>query len=123
MGKTINISDELASDALVVAEQKQRSVADQIEHWAQLGKIIEPYLSESKAADLARQESRRSIAEIITSVDTLEGKRRTKEYLESQPYPHFEAAVDQPGYLVRIEADGTRTVGRFENRVFVAKTN
>jgi hypothetical protein len=38
--------------------------------------------------------------------------------LESTPYPHFEAAPGRPGLLVRIEADGSRTIGRFVNREF-----
>jgi hypothetical protein len=40
------------------------------------------------------------------------------EHLKSRPYPHYEAAAEAPGLLVRIEADGKRTVGRFVNRQF-----
>jgi hypothetical protein len=48
------------------------------------------------------------------------GRQRVKEYLKTLPFPHFEAAPGHPGLLVRIEADGTRTVGRFVNRIFKA---
>jgi hypothetical protein len=34
------------------------------------------------------------------------------------PYPHYEPAPDSPGLLVRIEANGKRTTGRFVNRKF-----
>ena len=34
-------------------------------------------------------------------------------FLNSQPFPHYEPHPDRPGLLIRIDADGTRTVGRF----------
>ena len=58
------------------------------------------------------------IARCLESVDTDQGRRRVAEHLQSQPFPHYEPAPDAPGMLVRIEADGTRTVGRFVNRQF-----
>ena len=58
------------------------------------------------------------LSECLESVDSPEGRRRVAEHLESRPFPHYEPAPDAPGMLVRIEADGTRTVGRFVNRQF-----
>ena len=49
-----------------------------------------------------------------------EGRRRVAEFLRTQPYPHYEPAPDAPGLLVRIEAGGKRTRGRFVNRQFQA---
>ena len=123
MGKTINISDQLASDANLVVNQTHRTISDQIEHWAQLGKTVEPFLSAGNSANSAEQTTQPSLAEIIASIDTPEGKRRTRDYLAAQPFPHFEAAIGAPGYLIRIEADGTKTVGRFVDQTFVAKSN
>jgi hypothetical protein len=40
------------------------------------------------------------------------------DYLRTRPFPHFEAVPDGPGLLCRIDADGTRTIGRFVNREF-----
>jgi hypothetical protein len=42
-----------------------------------------------------------------------------KAHLASQPFPHFEAHPGNPGLLVRIEEDGTRTVGNFVERQFI----
>jgi hypothetical protein len=61
----------------------------------------------------------RSLTEILESVDSPEGRRRLKEYLESQPWPHYEPHPDKRGVLIQIEKDGTRTVGRFVEREFV----
>jgi ParD-like antitoxin of type II bacterial toxin-antitoxin system len=123
MHNTINISDQLLSDAILVVSQTHRSLSDQIEHWAQLGKTIEPFFTANQAANSVEQAKHPSLVDIIASIDTPEGKRRTREYLASQPFPHFEAAFEPPGYLVRIDADGTRTVGRFVDQTFVAKSD
>jgi hypothetical protein len=52
-------------------------------------------------------------------VDTPRGRGMLKTYLDSEPYPHFEAHPKRSGLLVRIEENGKRTVGRFVNRSFV----
>jgi hypothetical protein len=60
-----------------------------------------------------------ALAEIIEAVDTDLGRERVSTYLQTRPFPHFEACPTEPGMLVKIEQDGTRTRGRFINRVFV----
>jgi hypothetical protein len=59
------------------------------------------------------------LSDAIAMVDTPEGHARLKAYLASQPFPHFEAYPGNPRLLVRIEEDGTRTVGNFVERQFV----
>lgn len=39
--------------------------------------------------------------------------------LDAKPFPHFEPAAKR-GLLVKVDQDGTRTVGRFVNREFRA---
>ena len=71
---------------------------------------------------MARRVKRRgdaqSLSESVGSVDTDEGRERTAAVLASRPFPHFEAAPGQPCLLVKLDEDGTRTVGRFVNRIF-----
>lgn len=50
-------------------------------------------------------------------VDTPEGRARVAAVLAAQPFPHYEAGPG-PGLLVKIDADGTRTIGRFVDRAF-----
>jgi hypothetical protein len=42
------------------------------------------------------------------------------DYLKSTPFPHYVPHPKQSGALIRTEADGTRTVGRFVDRKFTA---
>ncbi|HOW68576.1 MAG TPA: hypothetical protein PK256_25130, partial [Verrucomicrobiota bacterium] len=96
----------------------ERSIAGQVEFWAKLGRAIEPLLQGDRALILCHKASARPLSACLDSVDSPEGLRRVSEFLQTQPYPHYEAVADSPGLLVRIEAGGKRTLGRFVNRQF-----
>jgi hypothetical protein len=120
MSQPVKLSDEMVLDARLTAELTERSIAGQIEFWAQLGRAIEPLLEGSRALALRRAGAVRPLSECFASIDTDEGRRRVAAYLDSRPFPHFEPAPDAPGLLVRIEQDGTRTLGRFVGGEFRA---
>ena len=118
MGQPVKLSDELVVDARLTAELSERSIAGQIEFWAQLGRSLEPLLRGDRALALRRAGATRPLSEAIASVDSDAGRQRVKDYLQSQPFPHYEPVTGQPGMLRRLEADGSETIGRFINRVF-----
>lgn len=117
MSQPVKLSDKLVLDARLTGEIAERSIAGQIEFWAKLGRAIEPLLQGLHALALCRAGAAKPLAACLDSVDSPEGRRRVAEHLQHQPYPHYEAA-DAPGLLIRITADGKRTVGRFVNRRF-----
>jgi hypothetical protein len=106
----------LVLEARQVAAVMNRSIAGQIEHWAFIGKAVEPCLSGEKIFALKHSKPE-PLSKSLSIVGTPAGRKRLDDYLKTQPYPHYEPS-DRPGILVRIEADGTRSVGRFENRVW-----
>lgn len=53
----------------------------------------------------------------LEAVGATAGEKRLKAYLASLPSPRFEAA-GEPGLFIKIDADGTRTEGRFVKRAF-----
>lgn len=120
MSQPVKLSDTLVLDARLAGEAFERSIAGQVEFWARLGRAIEPLLQGSKALALCRNASARPLSACLESVDSPEGRGRVAEFLQTQPYPHYEPAAEMPGLLVRIEADGKRTLGRFVNRQFKA---
>ncbi len=69
-------------------------------------------------AAAARACRAKPLSAFLRTVDSAEGRKRLAEHLRSLPYPHYEAAPSSPGLLVRIEADGKRSVGTFINRKF-----
>ena len=122
MSQPVKLSDALVLDARLAGEAFQRSLTGQVEFWARLGRAIEPLLEGTQVLALCRNVTARPLSECFESVDSPAGRRRVAEYLETQPFPHYEPAADRPGLLVRIEADGKRTLGRFVNRRFKAIT-
>jgi hypothetical protein len=120
MSQPVKISDELLLDARLTAEIAERSIAGQIEFWAQLGRAIEPLLEGSRAMALRRAGAAVPLSESLASVDSAQGRQRVASYLQTRPFPHYEPAPDAPGLLVRVDEDGTRTVGRFVGREFQA---
>lgn len=118
MSQPVKLSDSLVLDARLIGELAERSIAGQIEYWARLGRAIEQLLSGQQALALRKSGDVKPLSELIASVDSPEGRRRVADYLAQQQFPHYEAAPGQPGYLLRIESNGNRTIGKFVNREF-----
>jgi hypothetical protein len=66
---------------------------------------------------MAQPSEARPLSVCLSEVDTTDGRKRVYSYVASRPFPHFEA-TDVWGLLVRVDADDTRTRGRFVNRQF-----
>jgi len=118
MSQPVKLSDALVLDARVAGEAMERSIAGQVEFWARIGRALEPLLDGAQAISLCRSAAARPLSDCLNSVDSPEGRRRVSEFLERQPFPHYEAHPRRPGLLIRIEASGKRTPGRFVNRRF-----
>lgn len=120
MSQPVKLTDELVLEARTVSKVAERSIAGQIEYWAQLGRAVEPLLRGDQALALKQSGQTRSLAKAIENVDSDAGRKKVRDYLDQQPFPHFEPATQSPGFLVKIDEDGARTIGRFVNRKFVA---
>jgi hypothetical protein len=118
MGQPVKLSENLVLDARMVAEASERSIAGQIELWARLGRAVETLLRTDDVIRLKQRGDMRPLSECVRSVDTEAGRQRTAAYLATRPFPHFEPAAGRAGFLVKIDEDGTRTIGRFVNRQF-----
>lgn len=58
------------------------------------------------------------MSERLDDVDTAAGRARVAAHVAARPFPRFEPAPGRAGLLVKIDEDGTRTVGRFVKRTF-----
>jgi hypothetical protein len=119
MSQPVKLSDDLVLDARLTGAITERSIAGQIEFWSKLGRAVEPLLQGVQLMALARAGAALPLSALLDSVDSHEGRQRVARHLQTLPFPHYEASAT-PGLLVRIEADGTRTEGRFVNREFRA---
>lgn len=77
MSKSIRISDELAARAEAEAAISHRSPPQQIEHWAQIGRLMEPALSYSASAKM-KQLGRPELKTVLQGVESEESIRRTQ---------------------------------------------
>jgi len=120
MSQPVKLSDHLILDARLTSELAERSIAGQIEFWAKLGRAIEPLLAGTQVLALQRAGEVKPLSACLEAVDSPEGWHRVAEHLNAQPFPHYEPAPGRPGMLLRIDADGKRTAGRFFHRQFKA---
>lgn len=120
MSQPVKLSDDLVLDARLTGKIVHRSIAGQIEFWAQLGRAIEPLLDGLHVVALQKAGKVNALSSCLDSVDSPAGRRRVTDYLNSRPFPHYEAHPKIPGALIRIDADGKRTPGRFVDRQFKA---
>jgi hypothetical protein len=118
MSQPVKVSDALVLDARLMGEATQRSIAGQIEFWARLGRAVETLLRGDQMLALCKAGKAKPLSACLKSIDSAEGRRRLNEHLQSLPYPHYEPAPDAPGLLIRIEANGRPTTGRFVKRKF-----
>ena len=118
MGQPVKLSDALILDARLVAEQSERSIASQIEYWARLGRAIEAAVRPPIALKLKRRQPVPLVSERLNDIDTPAGRARSAAGLAAAPYPRFSSAPGRPGLVVKIDKDGTRTIGRFIKRTF-----
>lgn len=118
MAQPVKLSEDLVLDARLIGEVAQRSIAGQVEYWARLGRAAESLLRAEQALKLKRRGDAKPLAACLEAAATPEGRERLTSHLESRPFPHYEASAEHPGLLVRIDEDGTRTLGRFVQRVF-----
>ena len=118
MSQPVKLSDELVLDARLAGQATERSIAGQVEFWAKLGRAIEPLIRGDRAIALCRSSAAQSLSALIGSVDSAAGRKRLERHLASLPFPHYAPAPGARGLLVRTDADGARTVGRFVNRAF-----
>ena len=81
MSKSIRISDELAGQAEGAAVLTHRSPPQQIEHWAQIGRILEPALSYHAVSKL-KSVDRSDLDAILASVETAEGTTRSQSVIK-----------------------------------------
>lgn len=118
MSQPVKLSDALVLDARLAGEVMERSIAGQVEFWARLGRSVERLLDGERVLQLSKSATVQPLSTCLKSVDSKEGRERTAAWLQQQPFPHYEAHPKEPGLLIRITEDGTRSVGRFVNREF-----
>lgn len=78
MSQPVKLSDTLVLDARITGELMDRSIAGQVEFWAQLGRSIEPLLQGDRTLMLRRNAATRPLSDCLATVDTAAGRERLR---------------------------------------------
>ena len=81
MSKSIRVSDELADSAEAAAAVSHRSPPQQIEHWAQIGRVLEPALS-YQAESAVKRVGCPELDDVLDQVGTSEANERTRVIIQ-----------------------------------------
>ena len=115
----IKISEALALAARTEAEVFERSIASQVEHWAQIGRAVEQVLGHEQVSALKRQAGMPEFSAAMRKASSEAGQRRALAHLRKVGGPRYSVDPTRPGEILRIDTDGSRSRGRFVRRRFV----
>ena len=116
---------ELCNDSRAVtpetAQMMERALGITADFWlnTQRREDLWDAMNIPTAANAHKRKAPVPLGELLAAVDTPEGRERLKQYLEGEPFPHFEQHPTRRNLLIKIEENGSRFVGRFVNRQFV----
>jgi len=117
MGQPVKLSDELVAEARIAGATMQRSIAGQVEFWAQVGRAVERVTNRAQIQGL-QERAALPLSEIVRTINAPEGRARLNTYLQGRPFPRYFAHPVLAQTMIREDADGSRTVGRFKGRIF-----
>jgi hypothetical protein len=130
MSTAIKVSETLAEEARAAAIDADRSLTGQLEHWARLGKAVEPLFNSAMVSVLKRcggdlskideEAEKAKVLEVFERFRSAPPYSRVSEFLATTDGPLYEVAPESPGEIVQVSADGSRIKGRLVDRVFVA---
>jgi hypothetical protein len=129
----VRFQQELMDSAAISGQVQHRSAVGQIEYWATIGRmlddILEPETLLAVAAGFKRLSVETTEAPPIDAdalFNQLDGQRKKRGRTQSgaghqiaEGEVAYQSAVDHPGLLEQIRSNGERTVGQFENGVFI----
>lgn len=127
MSTAIKVSESLAEEARTAALDADRSLTGQVEHWARLGKAIEPLLTTKtitalkKWSDLTPEEEafeRQRLLEALEQFShTPAPVLRDRLGLTGQTL--YEVDPSDSERIIQVRPDGSRVRGQLVNRIFV----
>lgn len=119
MSTPLRLSNQLLTEARDAGDRFHRSITQQIEHWAQLGRSIEATLSYSSAGRLKDLSRVPDLGKVLARPETRAGKRKALSLIHARKKPTYSADPDYPNGVIQHQPNGRRIRGRFVNRVFI----
>ena len=127
---TVRLDAQLIADARVASEVEHRTPALQIEYWAIIGRTASQFLSPdmlrqilSGAARVTAEPIEAASPDFDAVMAAVDADSRTSRELVglSREVPAYQASTTAPGYLERLNPQGTVEIGQFRNGEFRAR--
>ncbi len=127
MSTAIKVSESLAEEARTAAQDADRSLTGQVEHWARLGKAIEPLLTTKtitalkKWSDLTPEEEAVEKQRLLEALEQFSHApaRVLRDRLGLAGQTLYEVDPSDSERIIQVLPDGRRVRGQFVDRVFV----
>jgi len=116
----LRIDGNLIKEARASGEIFHRSIAQQLEHWATLGKALEAVLTLSSVEKLKKAKEPINVDDLLANANSPAGKKRTMALLAKKKGPLYGTKPGQPEILLQYRADGSKVAGQMVKGEFVA---
>jgi len=128
----VRLREDLMQSASLAGSRHHRSATEQIEYWASLGRqvagFVDPDTLLDVAAGLARLKVEPILAQpvspeaVFAAVEADRGSGLLSQKVSTAAI-RYQASRAHPGYLERIDRNGERTLGTFDDGVFTPCEN
>lgn len=106
-GIPIRLSAALTRSAREIASVLDRSLTEQVEHWARLGQLVEAALSSGVVTQLKARSYDENVPRLLAFADTAEGKAKAVALIRERDEARHGA--DENGALYRIDRKGRKS--------------
>jgi hypothetical protein len=106
-GVPVRLSESLAGRARTAAKLLDRSLTEQVEHWARLGQVVEDAISAATVQRLKARSHDPELGRRLAVASTAEGRARAAKLIRERNAVRH--GIGDDGSLVRIGPSGKRT--------------
>ena len=115
----LRIDGNLLNEAKVSGQVFHRSIAQQVEHWASLGRVLEKVLMVSSVAKVKRLSRPVDLDRALARSHSTAGKTKTLALLASKKGPLYGTKPGRPNVLLQYRPDGKVAAGEMTKGEFV----
>jgi ParD-like antitoxin of type II bacterial toxin-antitoxin system len=103
----LRIDGGLIKEARVSGQLFHRSIPQQVEHWASLGRVLEKVLTVSSVAKVKGLHRPVKLEKALASARSSAGRKKTLALLARKKGPLYGIKPDRPGVLLQYQPNGT----------------
>jgi hypothetical protein len=116
----LRFDSAFVNEARSAAALMERSPSAQVEFWAKLGRVAEAVFAHDRIRLLKETGRVEDLDRLLAIVDTPEGRELAAAEIARHGTPRYGTDPAQPGLIVQKLPDGTKRLGKFVSRQFVA---